>query len=111
VEVNKMGSDYMPAVKADEFKENSMKLVTVVGRSVLLVKHGNEVYGVSNRCPHMGCSLAEGKLKEYIVTCPCHGWSFDARNGQYLDNKAIKLLAYECKIENAQIYVRIFDDF
>lgn len=106
-----MGSDYISVIKADEIQEGAMKLVTVVGRSVLLVKHGGQVYGVSNRCPHMGCSLANGKLKETIITCPCHGWSFDVRNGQYLSNKAITLMAYECKIENDEVYVKLFDDF
>ena len=106
-----MGSDYIPVIKADEIKEDSMKLVTVVGRSVLLVKHGDQVYGISNPCPHMGCSLAGGKLKEYIVTCPCHGWSFDIRNGQYQNNKAIKLMTYECKIEKGEVYRKLFDDF
>jgi nitrite reductase/ring-hydroxylating ferredoxin subunit len=110
-EESQMGSDYISVIKADEIKEDSMKLVTVVGRSVLLIKHGGQVYGVSNRCPHMGCSLAAGKLKEYIITCPCHGWNFDVRNGQYQNNKAIKLMAYECKIENGKVYVKLFDDF
>jgi len=106
-----MGSDYISVIKADEIKEDSMKLVTVVGRSVLLIKHGEAVYGITSRCPHMGCSLATGKLKEYIITCPCHDWSFDVRNGEYQNNKAIKLMTHECKIENGEVYVKLFDDF
>jgi nitrite reductase/ring-hydroxylating ferredoxin subunit len=106
-----LGSDYVFAIKADELAEDKIKPVTVVGRSVLLIKHGGQVYGVTSRCPHMGCSLATGNLKEYIITCPCHGWSFDIRNGEYQSNKAIKLMTFEGKIENGEVYIRLFDDF
>ncbi|MCW4045043.1 MAG: Rieske (2Fe-2S) protein [Candidatus Bathyarchaeota archaeon] len=102
--------DFVEAIGEGELKEGSMKLVNVAGRGILLVRHGAEVYGVSNRCPHMGCSLANGKLKEYIVTCPCHGWSFDVRSGEYQKAKQIKLLTYECKIQDGKIYVKIPDD-
>jgi nitrite reductase/ring-hydroxylating ferredoxin subunit len=105
------GSDYIPVVKVDELTDDVVKQVTVVGRSVLLIKHEGQVFGVASRCPHMGCSLANGKLKGYILSCPCHGWNFDIRNGQYQDNKSIVLMTYECKVEDGQVFMRMFDDF
>jgi nitrite reductase/ring-hydroxylating ferredoxin subunit len=105
-----MGSDYIPIIKVDDLREDTVKQVTVVGRSVLLIRHSDQVYGVASRCPHMGCSLATGELKGYLLTCPCHGWSFDVRNGQYQSNKAIVLMTYECKIEDGQVYVKVYDD-
>lgn len=105
------GGDFIPAISVDEVKEGTIKPVTVVGRSVLLIRHKGQVYGVASRCPHMGCSLANGKLKEHILTCPCHGWNFDVRNGQYQSNKSIVLMTFECKVENGQVFVRMFDDF
>jgi len=102
--------NFIVALDENDLKEDSMRLVKVAGQSILLAKHANQVFGVSNQCPHMGCSLANGKLKEYIVTCPCHGWSFDIRNGQYLTANQIKLTCYECKIENGKIHVKILDD-
>jgi len=48
-----------------------------------------------------------GKLKEYFVVCPCHGQSFDVRNGQHQITKETALTCYECKIENGKIYVKI----
>jgi nitrite reductase/ring-hydroxylating ferredoxin subunit len=106
-----MSVDYVPVIKAEELKEGIIKPVTIVGRSALLILRGDKVFGVASRCPHMGCSLANGKLNDYIITCPCHGWSFDIRNGQYQSNKAIVLMTFECKVENGQVYVKLFDDF
>jgi 3-phenylpropionate/trans-cinnamate dioxygenase ferredoxin subunit len=103
--------DFVPAISDAELKDGSMKLVNVAGRGILLARYAGQVYGVSNRCPHMGCSLANGTLKDYIVTCPCHGWSFDVRTGEYQKAKQIKLITYECKIQDGKIYVKLPDDF
>jgi nitrite reductase/ring-hydroxylating ferredoxin subunit len=102
--------DFVFALDENELEEDTMKLVKVAGQSILLAKHGGKVFGVSNKCPHMGCSLANGKLNEYIVTCPCHCWRFDIRNGQYLAGKHINLTCCECKIENGKIHLKILDD-
>ncbi len=106
-----MSSDFISVINVNQLAEDAIKQVTVVGRSILLIKHTDKVYAIISRCPHMGCSLAMGKLKEYIITCPCHGWSFDIRNGEYQDNKAIKLTTFECKVEDGEVLVKPFDDF
>ena len=101
--------DFVLATEESNVPEDSMKLVMAVGRSILLARHSGQVFGVSNKCPHMGCSLVNGKLKEFTVTCPCHSWEFDIRNGQYCGNKAIMLMTYECKIQGGKIIVRLVD--
>ena len=101
--------DFVPCIKEGEIKEGQMKLAHVAGRFILLVRQGGQVFGVSNRCPHMGCSLERGILREYLVMCPCHGWKFDVRNGQYEDNKGTTLMSYRCKIQNGKVYVELTD--
>jgi nitrite reductase/ring-hydroxylating ferredoxin subunit len=102
--------NFFPSIENAELPDESMKSVVIAGRTVLLARHNGEVFGVSNKCPHMGCSLSNGNLKGYVVTCPCHGWSFDIRNGFYEHNKAIALTTYECKIDNGKIHVKIIND-
>jgi 3-phenylpropionate/trans-cinnamate dioxygenase ferredoxin subunit len=98
---------FVPSIKESELKEGHMKPVRVKGRPILLVRQGGEVFGVSNLCPHAGCELQGGILTGYIVTCPCHGWKFDVRNGQYQEIPQVKLECYRCKIENGKINVEI----
>jgi nitrite reductase/ring-hydroxylating ferredoxin subunit len=105
-----MGADnFVKSAKESELREGSMKPVHVKGRSILLVRKGGEIFAVSNRCPHEGCSFQGGILREYVVMCPCHGWKFDVRNGEYEENKEIKLVSYRCKIQNGKIYVEFKD--
>ena len=100
-------NNFVPCLKESELKEGQMKRVRVSGKAILLVRQGGQVFGVSNICPHMGCSLDKGILREYLVMCPCHGWKFDVRNGQYEENKATALESYRTKIQDGKILIEI----
>ena len=98
---------FVNSIKESELKEGQMKAVRIKGKAILLVRQGGQVFGVSNRCPHMGCEFQGGTLTGYLVMCPCHGWKFDVRNGQYQENALTTLTCYRCKIENGKVYVEI----
>jgi nitrite reductase/ring-hydroxylating ferredoxin subunit len=100
-------TNFVPSIKEIDLPEGHMKAVRIKGKPILLAKVDNHVYGVSNICPHAGCEFQGGILAGYIVMCPCHGWKFDVRNGQYQDNPLTKLDCYNCKIENGKIFVEI----
>jgi 3-phenylpropionate/trans-cinnamate dioxygenase ferredoxin subunit len=100
-------NDFVSCLKESQLTEGHMKAVRIKGRPILLVRVGGEVFGMSNICPHEGCSFEEGMLKGYLVMCPCHGWWFDVRNGQYQEIPQIQLERYRCKIENGKIHVEI----
>jgi nitrite reductase/ring-hydroxylating ferredoxin subunit len=98
---------FVPCIKDGELKEGQMKSVHIKGKPILLARVSGEVYGVSNLCPHMGCQLQGGILTGFVVMCPCHGWKFDVRNGQYQEISQIKLECYRCKIEDGKVLVEI----
>lgn len=45
-----------------------------------IINNESEVYGVSLKCPHLGCTL---NLHSEGFTCPCHGSRFD-KSGNYV---------------------------
>ncbi len=98
---------FVSSVKESEIKEGQMRAVRVKGKPILLVRKGGKVFGVSNYCPHMGCTFERGILRDYMVMCPCHGWKFDVRTGEYIENKGATLQTYRCKVEDGKIYVEI----
>jgi 3-phenylpropionate/trans-cinnamate dioxygenase ferredoxin subunit len=103
-----MGKDgFFATIKDSELGEGKMHAIRVKGNPILLAKVDGRVYGVSNRCPHMGCEFQGGILSGYIVVCPCHGWKFDIRNGEYQENPRTALSTFHCKIEGGQIWVEI----
>ena len=103
-------NEFVPALDESELKEGSMKLVTVEGIPVLLVKVGGEIFAIDNRCPHMGCGFSGGSLDGHVIICPCHDWRFDLKTGEYEEEKEMTLTKYEWKVESGKICIKIEQD-
>ncbi len=97
-------------LKENDLEEGQMKNLRVRGKSILLVKRAGQVYALSNVCPHMGCSMHKGILRENLVMCPCHGWKFDGRTGEHTENDAFSLERYPCKTEEGKIYINLKEE-
>ena len=51
----------------------------MLGRDFVLFRtESGEPACLSNVCPHRGSSLARGKCEAGTISCPFHGWQFDA---------------------------------
>lgn len=80
-------------------------MVILDDRVVALFRVGERFYALSNTCPHRGGSLGEGELEGFVVTCPWHGWQFDCRTGQAVENSAIQVKSYPVHVEGDDIYI------
>jgi nitrite reductase/ring-hydroxylating ferredoxin subunit/uncharacterized membrane protein len=81
-------SDWTPALLVDEL-DGSQPVVAQVGDTpVLLVRDGDDVLALHDRCSHRGCSLAGGDVEDGAIVCPCHGSRFDLRSGKILQGPA-----------------------
>lgn len=58
---------------------------------VVLVRTGNEVRAFSATCTHQGCTVAG--VADGVITCPCHGSTFDAGTGKVVTGPATRPLA------------------
>ena len=101
---------FAKSINETELAEGHMRAVRVKGKPILLARVGGQIYAVSNLCPHAGCQLQGGILTGYIVMCPCHGWKFDVRTGEYRENSIIKLTSYPCKVDGGKLYINITTD-
>ena len=75
-------SNFIEAGKVSEFEDGTIKKVQAQGHEILLARIKDKFYAVSNRCPHLGGDLSEGKLEGNIITCPRHGSQFDLKDGK-----------------------------
>lgn len=47
------------------------------GLAVVLIRKGDDLYALADRCTHRGCALHQGRLNpDDTLTCPCHGSTF-----------------------------------
>ncbi len=72
---------------ADELAKQPLREVTAGGVKIALVHSDGRFFSISGTCAHAGGPLGRGTLENGIVTCPWHGWSFDARTGKDIGGK------------------------
>ena len=101
---------FVPVLDENELQEGTMKLVSVEGSPVLLIKQFGQIFAIDNRCPHMGCGFSGGTLDGTVIVCPCHDWRFDLRTGEYHDEPAIKLTSYEWKLKSGKIWLKLEEE-
>ena len=98
------------------------KRVEVNGRAVVVFNIAGEYFALSDRCPHRGGPLSQGRLTGLlesaepgayrytrlgeILRCPWHGWEYDIETGEYAGDRRKRLRRYETIQKEDRIYVR-----
>ncbi len=103
----KMVAEFVKVASTSEVSDGKMKAVQTAGQHVCLANIGGKYYAIGDQCTHVGGPLAQGSLKDYVVTCPLHGSQFDVRTGEVKRGPAVKPEpAYEVKVEGTSILIR-----
>jgi nitrite reductase/ring-hydroxylating ferredoxin subunit/uncharacterized membrane protein len=69
-------TEWSPILDASELKEAQLLGAQLDGLKVLLVRKGDHIHALDDRCSHRGCALHDGKLEGEKIICPCHGSTF-----------------------------------
>ena len=80
--VDEGSGDWLPTgIAPDDLEAGQPRRAMVAGTPVMLVRHGDGLHALHDRCSHRGCSLSNGTVEGETVECPCHGSRFDLRDG------------------------------
>lgn len=68
----------------DDLVDGGARRFEVDGRDLAVVRLGDRVYVIGDRCSHADVSLSGGEVDEGACTleCPKHGSEFDLRTGE-----------------------------
>ena len=68
----------------DDLEDGGVRRFDVEGRSLAVVRLGDDVYALGDRCSHADVSLSGGEVddEECTVECPKHGSEFDLLTGE-----------------------------
>ncbi len=94
------------AVREDALRDGAAVAVDIGGRTYALLRIDGKVAAIDGLCPHEGGPLAEGTVQNGTVTCPWHGWTFDACTGCSLDPPGNDVGHYPTLVEGGSVYVR-----
>ena len=76
------------------------------GLPLVLIRRGDSVTALENRCPHAGAPLSEGFVEGDQIVCSWHGWSFDIATGQSVDDPASAVPRHETLVDDGHVLVR-----
>jgi len=100
-----------PVIGLDELTADRATRVQVSGLDVLLLKHGETIFAVANRCTHQGAPLDRGVVKASesvpTVTCPAHGSVFSLTDGRVRRGPASRpVQAFEVRMIEGAVEIR-----
>ena len=99
--------EFLVAMPAAELPPGHCAERIVSGRAVALFNVDGHVFATSNVCLHRGGPLGQGMLEGHAVMCPWHAWTWDVRTGENTANPTLKVPAYEVKVEEGQVLVKV----
>jgi nitrite reductase/ring-hydroxylating ferredoxin subunit len=106
-----------------EFPEKRMRIVGIGARQIGVVRWGERVFAVNNRCAHQGGPLCRGILSGRLtaalpgdlrlddraptLACPWHGWEFDLDSGRALLDPKLRVRTFAARTANGRVLVDI----
>lgn len=89
-----------------DFREGRGRAIDLDGKKVAVFRTAGGWVAFGDTCPHMGASLADGRIVGGHVECPWHEWRYDLATGRN-DKKAWACVpVYEIKVEGDDVLVK-----
>lgn len=102
---------WIRALPLDELLDRTPVQVVLDGVGALIVRDGERLFAIGNRCPHQGAPLHRGRVtfgsSLSMVTCPVHGSMFDLSNGAVRRGPAsAPVPAYDARVVDGVVEIR-----
>jgi len=101
-----MSSEWVDVASAEAVADSESLAVEVDGVPLLIVRCGNDLYVVEDRCTHDGEPLDGAEVESCRIICPRHGSHFCARTGEALSPPAYEpLRTFKVREQGGRILV------
>jgi|AGTN01.1.fsa_nt_gi Ferredoxin subunits of nitrite reductase and ring-hydroxylating dioxygenases len=100
---------FVAVAKKDKLLQDAMLSVPAGGTDVLLVNAGGIIYAYEDSCEHMGVPLSMGTLRDNVVTCSAHHWSYNVCTGRGINPDTACLKNFPVNVEGDDILVDFGD--
>ena len=90
-----------------ELPPGAVRSATAGGQKIVLFNLDGELIALDNRCAHKEQPLAEGVVKDGILTCPAHLWRYDVRTGERIDSPGWPVACHPVSIVDGEVIVDV----
>ena len=99
--------DWTPVADEASVKQLEPMLVKAAGVEIVLVREGESLYALLERCAHQGGPLHEGRIEDGCVVCPWHSSRYRLSDGAALSGPtAHPQPAVEVRVRDGKVEVR-----
>lgn len=99
---------YIPLFSIDSITSGGKRKVTVEGKDILIVRDGENIYAVENKCSHEAFPLIDGFVDNGKICCALHGACFDLKSGVALSLPAYEdIETYETRVSNGKVEIKL----
>ena len=100
-----------------------IRMLEVGGHRVGLVRVGEELHALADRCPHRGAPLCSGGrtvhgiriddgvpvrgTERALLRCPWHKWDFDIASGRCVVHPTLRIRRYRVTVGEAEAVVEL----
>ncbi len=117
--------NWMKLLDVEALADGERKVVHLQDHAILLIHEGENIYAISNQCPHMRLPLKRGQVEDEAITCPFHRSTFDLNTGDVKAwspwppvagrllgtiSREKALPVFETKVEDDAIWIAIEDN-
>ncbi|GIW20731.1 MAG: hypothetical protein KatS3mg065_1027 [Chloroflexota bacterium] len=106
------GAPAVPARRVDAgeagtLAEGAARAIVVDGRPIAIWRIDGVLRAYAGACLHRGGPLAEGFVRDGVVTCPWHWWRYDLRTGSLVGVAGVRLPSYPVAEVEGRIVVEV----
>ena len=94
----------------DEFADGAARRVDIDGHRITVVRLGDDLYAIGDRCTHADVSLAEGEIDadERTIECWKHGSAFSLETGEPCSLPAVRATpTYAVRAEDGRVLIEV----
>ncbi|MGI5862123.1 MAG: Rieske 2Fe-2S domain-containing protein [Myxococcales bacterium] len=99
--------EFTAVMEESDLPERVLTRATFRGEPVLLYREGARIFALADTCSHAGCSLANGRVENGVLICPCHGSSYRLADGSVVHGPSpYPQPSFESRVRDGQIELR-----
>lgn len=95
----------MPSIKLSlqEIPLETLHRVRKDGAAIVIYRSADQIRAYEDVCPHAFWPISRGEVKEGVLECPGHGWTFEILTGKCINAPVYCLTEAQVTLEGDQV--------
>ncbi len=102
-------TQFIKLASTADFNDTRIKSFSIVAKPVAIIRDPDGTFWATEiGCKHNNFDLTNGKVRGDEVVCPRHGWIYNIRSGQCLNQSSAPLRRHDLEVRGTDIFVSMF---